>query len=464
VNNLMIRGPCAVHLSPRMNFITGRNGTGKSRTVVAVQLALGSRSNDTGRGSTLSDFICKEDGIEEACIEVTLYNKGKGAFRPEVFGSYFTVVRKLTRSPDRIKPASSKLSIFYTAPKNSKQLLLFQAKPKEISALRDNFLKVVNVKPDNPMMILTQEEAKTMLDSNSREGLYKIFLQATNLDKLGGELDAMEKDLQTNAERQADLANRIQALEKDKSELQKRAAKGGDLLKLDKDILKVEHQANVRHLQDNQQKLERDRHALEKSEKRIQAFEAKIEKLDSKAATFDEPLQQKRQEKNNLELQHARAKQDADDAVKVMSVKLRSAFQATKEELRNVSAEEAAALKRVQVAKQKLAAERQKVQQQNRRASGSSASSMTLDEVEARKEDVAKQRELVEAEDQELTDQDNKLHKLREEISAGEKAAAAAVQKRKKQLNQAEQQLAHSNGSNDPFYQVKQEIARFVPR
>ena len=76
----------AINLTPRVNFITGKNGAGKSAILTALVVALGASARNTHRAKKMSDFIRR--GHEgSAYIEVTLQNCGPEAFRSEVYGS-----------------------------------------------------------------------------------------------------------------------------------------------------------------------------------------------------------------------------------------------------------------------------------------------------------------------------------------------------------------------------------------
>ena len=76
----------AINLTPRVNFITGKNGAGKSAILTAIVVALGASARDTHRAKKMSDFIRRGyDG--NAYVEVTLQNCGPEAFRPEIYGT-----------------------------------------------------------------------------------------------------------------------------------------------------------------------------------------------------------------------------------------------------------------------------------------------------------------------------------------------------------------------------------------
>jgi chromosome segregation ATPase len=56
--------PCSTHV----NVISGRNGSGKSAVLQAMQAALGSKAKETGRGDNFRELI--RTGCHEARVKV----------------------------------------------------------------------------------------------------------------------------------------------------------------------------------------------------------------------------------------------------------------------------------------------------------------------------------------------------------------------------------------------------------
>lgn len=115
-----------VTLNPNVNFIIGRNGSGKSAILTALTVGLGARANITSRGASVKsinilytiiffilfffynmlllclDFIKK--GKNSATIEVSLFNNGSMAYKPDIYGDSITVFRSIgTTSSYKIK-------------------------------------------------------------------------------------------------------------------------------------------------------------------------------------------------------------------------------------------------------------------------------------------------------------------------------------------------------------------------
>lgn len=64
---------CRTHV----NVISGRNGSGKSAVLQAMQAALGAKAKDTGRGDNFRELV--RTGCNEACVKVMLlFNHTEG--------------------------------------------------------------------------------------------------------------------------------------------------------------------------------------------------------------------------------------------------------------------------------------------------------------------------------------------------------------------------------------------------
>lgn len=97
VENFMCHRKFHFDLGRHLNFITGRNGSGKSAIAAAIQLCLGSSARHTGRGSNLAKYI-REGSEDPAVLEVTLLNEGPDAYKPEDYGRKIIVRRVISKT------------------------------------------------------------------------------------------------------------------------------------------------------------------------------------------------------------------------------------------------------------------------------------------------------------------------------------------------------------------------------
>uniref|UniRef100_A0A673AXA0 Structural maintenance of chromosomes protein 6 n=1 Tax=Sphaeramia orbicularis TaxID=375764 RepID=A0A673AXA0_9TELE len=162
---------CHSHLGPftfgpNVNFIVGNNGSGKSAVLTALIVTLGGNAQATNRGSSLKGFV--KEGEGSADVSITLRNKGRDAFKPEVYGSSIIVDLRITREGLRTYKMKNKSGQIVTT------------KKEELLSILDNF----NVQVNNPVSVLTQEMSKYFLHSKGEGDKYKFFMKATQLEQM----------------------------------------------------------------------------------------------------------------------------------------------------------------------------------------------------------------------------------------------------------------------------------------
>ena len=165
LRDFMCHAKFTISLGRNVNFITGRNGSGKSAILAALMLCLGVKASDTHRGKRLSEMIRK--GHEgSAFVRVTLLNEGDEAFRPDVYGNRITIQRQITKTTSNFKLYGADGKVHSTKKQDLVEMLDF-----------------LNVQIDNPCCILDQTSSKEFLKGSDSEK-YNFFLRATDLEKL----------------------------------------------------------------------------------------------------------------------------------------------------------------------------------------------------------------------------------------------------------------------------------------
>jgi structural maintenance of chromosomes protein 6 len=91
LTNFMCHSNLVLELNPRVNFVVGKNGSGKSAIMTGLMVVLGTRAADTSRGRSLSSFV--RMGCAQAKIRITLSNSGIYAFRQDKYGSKIILTR-----------------------------------------------------------------------------------------------------------------------------------------------------------------------------------------------------------------------------------------------------------------------------------------------------------------------------------------------------------------------------------
>lgn len=176
--NFMCHRNLSISLGPRINFIIGHNGSGKSAILTAITVALGGKANTTSRGSSLKDFI--REGASAAEVRVHLRNHGTDAFRHDIYGDRITIERRIHADGGgswKIRTSAGRV---------------VSTKREELDAICDH----ANIQVDNPMNILSQDAARQFLGSSHAEDKYSFFLRGTQLTQLAQEYELIQTNIQ----------------------------------------------------------------------------------------------------------------------------------------------------------------------------------------------------------------------------------------------------------------------------
>ena len=96
VENFMNHSHLRVELDPHVNFIVGKNGSGKSAVVLALQAGLGCKAQASGKNtSTHKNYI--KHGADSACIKIHIANGGGDPYRPDDFGETVVVEHRIEK-------------------------------------------------------------------------------------------------------------------------------------------------------------------------------------------------------------------------------------------------------------------------------------------------------------------------------------------------------------------------------
>lgn len=206
-----------VELGPKINFIVGHNGSGKSAILTALSICLGGKASGTQRAASLKQFI--REGTSRALISVTLNNTGEEAYNPEQYGDAIIIERVIERagtSHYKAKSAAGKI-IGHT-----KDALL---------DILDHFEIIV----DNPLAILSQDMARSFLNGVDTNQLYKFLSNGiqhevwkklytstvTNVDEATKAIPVLKEQVAIRSARVGELQREHTLLENQKIEAQR---------------------------------------------------------------------------------------------------------------------------------------------------------------------------------------------------------------------------------------------------
>ncbi|KAI9743277.1 MAG: Structural maintenance of chromosomes protein 6 [Claussenomyces sp. TS43310] len=182
--NFMCHEKLHVTLGPLINFIIGENGSGKSAILTAITLCLGGKASTTNRGGSLKSFIKGDE--EHASLVIRLKNKGEDAYQPDTYGDVIIVERHFSRSGT---------SGFKLKNEGGRMVSTKKADVEEV-------IEYFQMQVDNPMNVMSQDNARQFIHSTNPCVKYKNFVKGVQLEQLdndyqllGDTANAMEAKL-----------------------------------------------------------------------------------------------------------------------------------------------------------------------------------------------------------------------------------------------------------------------------
>eukprot|EP00210_Caulerpa_lentillifera_P003082 g2944.t1 len=163
--NFMCHGNFEIYLKKHVNFIYGRNGSGKSSILQAIQLCLGCTARETGRGSNLSTFV--KTGCSSGKILVSIWNTGTEAYRKHLYGRVITVEKSISTS-----------STYHLIGEFGHRA---SCKKGELETMMEH----LGISCDNPSVVLTQEAAGGFLRNRQlSSNLYSLYMKVTEFEAI----------------------------------------------------------------------------------------------------------------------------------------------------------------------------------------------------------------------------------------------------------------------------------------
>jgi chromosome segregation ATPase len=159
-----------VNLGPRINFIVGENGSGKSAVLTAICLTLGAKRSKERTTTGVKGYI--REGATSAKLEVTIRNVGADALDVGVYGASITVERTITAA------GASTFKIRNFAGKDVGH------SKEQLTQLTDHF----NIDVDNPIVVMSQDASRQFLHSGKDADKFQFFIKATLLDDITNRL------------------------------------------------------------------------------------------------------------------------------------------------------------------------------------------------------------------------------------------------------------------------------------
>ncbi|XP_059474031.1 structural maintenance of chromosomes protein 6 [Neocloeon triangulifer] len=309
LTNFMCHGHLLLEFNPKVNLVVGKNGSGKSAIMSALMVVLGTKASDTARGRSLAAFV--RLGCRQACIKITLKNRGPNAYKVQKYGHEIVLNRTIS-----VK-GSSRLTVGLATGGAG---TCGRAELNEI-------LQALNISLPNPFALLTQETMKTFLNNNKPSHMYNLIEQGTGITAIKTRLALLRDNLASLGEKRDQMISFLRQLEeqlKDWKTKQKQLLKAQqastriDQLQLELAWASVvEEEEKERSLlakleaQDEDSKTHKTK--MEKVAKKMDYYREEIKKQNVDCANARMLYTSKKDEKDRMQQQHVEIQSKLDE-------------------------------------------------------------------------------------------------------------------------------------------------------
>lgn len=268
--NFMCHRRLDISFSPNVNFILGRNGSGKSAIMTGIMVALGGKAVSTNRGSSLKQFI--RTGCNSAEVLVTLRNRGSEAYKPESFGDRIIVERQIKRDGSGVYKL-----------KGARGNVVSQKKEELVTVLDH-----CNIQIDNPISLLSQDTSRNFLHSSNPNAKYRLFMKATHLEQIAHDYERAEehqKLMEDGIQKKKEL---VPQYEKQAKELEEQVQTFERLREMEEKVRELEKElewAMVIQIEKAVPPIEAD---IEKERERIPRNESRVKEAEAAVARASE--------------------------------------------------------------------------------------------------------------------------------------------------------------------------------
>ncbi|KAL1983086.1 hypothetical protein VTN96DRAFT_499 [Rasamsonia emersonii] len=428
--NFMCHEHFSVELGPLINFIVGKNGSGKSAILTAITLCLGGKASATNRGQSLKSFI--KEGKESATIIVRIKNQGDGAYMPEEYGKSIIVERLFSRngtSGFKIKNEAGRI---------------VSTKKTELDAITDFF----SLQIDNPMNVLSQDMARQFLSTSSPAEKYKFFVKGVQLEQLDHDYRLIEESIDQIEQKLRNRKDDVKILENQKERANRRLEISDQHASLRERIrnlrrqmawAQVEEQERIRDSLDNE---------IAKADEMIAAAEAEVARLDIAFQEAEREFEVAAQVLSGTIADLERAQDEKKE--------IKSRIDEEMNERHDMQAQQRSIREHVKAAESRIKDIERDIAQESQRLADVNGGSYVRrqEELEQKKSEAVRARQRYE---EHLQD----AHRLREDIRKAEeevKRNSAPIAKQKADIEQAEallKSLMKDRGSQDAGFHEK---------
>ncbi|KAH2888599.1 hypothetical protein KXV75_004582 [Aspergillus fumigatus] len=405
--NFMCHDHFRVELGPLINFIVGKNGSGKSAVLTAITLCLGGKASATNRGQSLKSFI--KEGKESATIIVRLKNQGDGAFMPDDYGKSIIIERHFSKNGT---------SGFKIKAENGR---IISTKKAELDSIIDYF----TLQFDNPMNVLSQDMARQFLSTSSPADKYRFFVKGVQLEQLDQDYRLIEESADQIEEKLRNREQDIKILRDLKDTADRRLEKSDQQESLRSRIRNVRNQVAWAQLRDSLEgELARTDREIAAAEAQLSEFDINIQDTERECAAAAEFLNQTTSRLDQAESERNEIKTKLEEQLS---------------ERHDLQAEQRQIKEYLRTTETRIRETQNQIADENRRLADLSGGSYS------RKEEQVQQAKIEAAEIRKQCEEHQQsarqLYQEAEEAEIAVKLAAAPIDKMKAEVDQAESNL-----------------------
>ncbi|KAH2498312.1 hypothetical protein KXV76_003829 [Aspergillus fumigatus] len=405
--NFMCHDHFRVELGPLINFIVGKNGSGKSAVLTAITLCLGGKASATNRGQSLKSFI--KEGKESATIIVRLKNQGDGAFMPDDYGKSIIIERHFSKNGT---------SGFKIKAENGR---IISTKKAELDSIIDYF----TLQFDNPMNVLSQDMARQFLSTSSPADKYRFFVKGVQLEQLDQDYRLIEESADQIEEKLRNREQDIKILRDLKDTADRRLEKSDQQESLRSRIRNVRNQVAWAQLRDSLEgEFARTDREIAAAEAQLSEFDINIQDTERECAAAAEFLNQTTSRLDQAESERNEIKTKLEEQLS---------------ERHDLQAEQRQIKEYLRTTETRIRETQNQIADENRRLADLSGGSYS------RKEEQVQQAKIEAAEIRKQCEEHQQsarqLYQEAEEAEIAVKLAAAPIDKMKAEVDQAESNL-----------------------
>ncbi|KAF7118316.1 hypothetical protein CNMCM5793_007828 [Aspergillus hiratsukae] len=414
--NFMCHDHFRVELGPLINFIVGKNGSGKSAVLTAITLCLGGKASATNRGQSLKSFI--KEGKENATIVVRLKNQGDGAYMPDDYGKSIIIERHFSKNGT---------SGFKVKAENGR---IISTKKAELDSIIDYF----TLQFDNPMNVLSQDMARQFLSTSSPADKYRFFVKGVQLEQLDQDYRLIEESADQIEEKLRNREQDIRILKDLKDTADRRLEKSDQQESLRSRIRNVRNQVAWAQVEEQEKanslegELVRTDGEIATAEAQLSVFDVNIQDTERECAAAAEFLNEATSRLNQAQSERNEIKTKLDEQLS---------------ERHDLQAEQRQIKEYLKTTDTRIRDTQNQIAEENRRLADLSGGSY------ARKEEEVQQARTKAAEIKRQCEEHQQsarqLYQEAEEAEMAVRLAAAPIDKMKAEVDQADSNLRNLN-------------------